>query len=353
MSPAASSDTGRGRRQTKKEVQDELDRLRQRYAAGQQPAERMLLGAFFDFWLDGWVKVKVDAATYQMHQQRVKDYIVPHLGHVAVVSLTDFMVKQWYEDLEKAGCSADLRNKVGQMLRRCLRLAVKRRYATENVAAEIPLPRAEAEEMRPLDEAQLRQFLSAAAKYRHYPLYLLAVDSGMRQGEILALEWTDIDFTAGTVSITKTVKTGHKGPARVKDVKTKASRRRVRLTAQTQGALRVWRLRTPGRLVFPSHGKGATLGQGGYLHKASLRRSFLRVLNRARLAVIRFHDLRHTHATLALLKTKNIKAVSARLGHADVRVTLKTYAHYLPVMEKELVAAMEKLLAVSEERPAA
>jgi integrase len=69
--------------------------------------------------------------------------------------------------------------------------------------------------------------------------------------------------------------------------------------------------------------------------------------------VIRFHDLRHTHATLALLKTKNIKAVSARLGHADVRVTLKTYAQYLPVMEEELVAAMEKLLTVAEERPAA
>ena len=81
------------------------------------------------------------------------------------------------------------------------------------------------------------------------------------------------------------------------------------------------------------------------MNKANLRKTFAKLLGKAGLPAIRFHDLRHTHATLALQETKNVKAVSARLGHADVRVTLNTYAHYLPVMEEEYVSAMERLLA--------
>jgi integrase len=113
--------------------------------------------------------------------------------------------------------------------------------------------------------------------------------------------------------------------------------------------LRTWQAKIPGRLVFPAKRLGGSRPGGGYLHKGSLYRSFLRVLKRAGLPVIRFHDLRHTHATLALLKTKNVKAVSARLGHSDIRVTLDTYAHYLPAMEEEMVAALEMALVPATE----
>jgi integrase len=270
------------------------------------------------------------------------------LGDVPMGKLTPAAVVDLFERMEGEGCTADLRNKVGQLLRRYVKNALTYGHIKGQVAAlilKLALPRVNVQEMQPLDEAQVKRFLAVAARNRLYPLYLMALDTGMRQGELMALEWADLDFEAGTVNVTKTVKTGNKGGARVKEAKTKASRRRVRLTTRTLEALRVWKARTPGRLVFPSTGRGASYGKQVYLHKGNLRTSFLRLLRRAGLPEIRFHDLRHTHATLALLKTKNIKAVSARLGHEDVQVTLNTYAHYLPVMEEELVAAMEELLA--------
>jgi hypothetical protein len=141
------------KRKTKKEVQDRLDELRQQRRDRQQVAEEMRLRLFLDFWLDGTVKPKVDPETYRVYKQRINDYILPHLGQAPVAGLTVFMVKQWYEDLEKAGSSADLRNKVGQILRRALHYAVRRGYARENVAAEMALPQAEVKEMRPLSRA--------------------------------------------------------------------------------------------------------------------------------------------------------------------------------------------------------
>jgi integrase len=333
------------KRRTKAEVQERLDELRQQRAESREIAERMPLKTFL-------VKPRVDPATYALHKQRIEKFIKPYLGHVPPAGLTEFMVKQWLDDLEKAGVSADMRNKVGQLLRRALRHAVKREYARENVAAEVELPRVCTEEMHPLTEEEARRFLAAAATARLYPLYLLALDSGMRQGELIALEWSDIDFEAGTVAVMRTAKTAVGGGVRVKEVKTKASRRRIRLARQTLDELRRWRLRTPGRLVFPTAGRGPTKGKGGYLHKGNLRTVFLRVLRRGKLPAIRFHDLRHTSATLLLLKTKNVKAVSCRLGHEDIRVTLDTYVHYLPVMEEELVAAMEGMLSAADRREA-
>jgi integrase len=322
---------------TKEQARKKLLDLQQNSLAGRLSASTMTLKGCLDFWLDSIVRVKVDVATHALYKQRTDDYIIPHLGHVHLAKLTPYMVSQWYKDLEKQGLSPDLRNKLGQLLRRCFKHAVDFGFLHDNVAMKLPLPRVDVEEMHPLDEDQVKHFLAVAAKHRLYPLYLLAVDSGMRQGEIIALEWADIDFETGVVTITRSARGGQKGGVRVKEVKTKASRRRIKLTRRTLEALAVLWSKRKGQLVFPNR-------RGKHLLKSSLRKSFKLILRKAGLPEVRFHDLRHTHATLALLKTKNIKAVSARLGHADIRVTLETYAHFLPVMEDELVAAMEDLL---------
>ncbi len=298
-----------------------------------------------EFWLDTKVKTQVDSATYQLHHQRITDHICPHLGDVPVAGLNPYLVKDWLERLAESGCSADLCNKVGQLLRRCLDQCIEYGYIKTNPARRIPLPRVDRAEMHPLDEEQVKQFLAVARGHRLYPLWLLALDTGMRQGEIIALEWADVDMEAGIVSITKSARTADKGGQRIKEVKTKASRRRIRLTRATLEALCAWRQRSRGPLVFATRGRGVHRGQARLLHKGSLLRAFRKLLRKAGLPLLRFHDLRHTHATLALLKLRNVKAVSARLGHADIRVTLNTYSHYLPIMEEEYVSAMEGLLS--------
>jgi integrase len=255
------------------------------------------------------------------------------------------MVGAWLEDLETRGLTPDLRSKCGQLLRRCLDYCVESRYLRTNPARKVALHRTRPEEMRTLDADQVTQFLRHATKHRLAALWFLALDSGMRLGEMLALTWPDIDFAAGTVSVTKSVRTGDKGGPRVKEVKTKASRRRIRLTRRTLDVLADRRTRMRGPLVFSTPGQRRHFGQTRYLNKANLRKCFRNLLRKAELPPVRLHDLRHTHATLALLGTKNVKAVSARLGHSDIRVTLNTYSHYLPIMEDEYVCAMEALLA--------
>ncbi len=164
----------------------------------------------------------------------------------------------------------------------------------------------------------------------------------MRQGEMLALTWADVDFRDGNVCrVTKSVRTGDKaapaGQGREDEGEPPPH------PPHPPHARRAWRARFGGRLVFSARWPlPATEGKQRYVNKANLRKTFRQACwGRPALPAIRFHDLRHTHATLALQETKNVKAVSARLGHADVRVTLNTYAHYLPVMEEEYVSAME------------
>jgi integrase len=174
---------------------------------------------------------------------------------------------------------------------------------------------------------------------------VLALDSGARLGEILALEWTDLDWDTGTLSITKTASLQN-GTYTIKETKTRAGLRRIRLTHQTLAVLAELRRKAPrrARLIFPDR-------NGKIINRPILHKALYRTLDRAGLPRIRFHDLRHSHATLSLLKTKNIKAVSARLGHEDIQVTLQTYAHWLPAMEEEILSAWEDILTAPPAAP--
>jgi integrase len=242
--------------------------------------------------------------------------------------------------MAKAGHSADLQRKVLELLRRFLKFLVRRKVLRDNVAQEVHPPKAEQEEMHPLSEDEIPRFLDAASAVarNHYALFVTAIDSGMRQGELLALECSDLDWETGIVDIKRTVQL-HNGKHRVKELKTKASRRRLRLTPSTVALLKAERQNAlPGcPLVFASR-------RGGHIQREVIRRAMMRALKIADLPHIRFHDLRHTCATILLARTKDIKAVSARLGHKDIRVTYNRYCHVVPSMEEELVVNMQQIL---------
>jgi hypothetical protein len=155
---------------TAEEAQAKLDDLRQKRDAGQVEAGEISLKGALGWWLDCNLKPRVDPATYALHKQRAEDYIVPHLGGTPVAGLSPYMVANWYADLEKKGVSADLRNKCGQLLRRCLKQCVEDGRVRKNVAAALPLPRARPEEMHWLNETEVKELLRVAARSRLYPL---------------------------------------------------------------------------------------------------------------------------------------------------------------------------------------
>jgi integrase len=194
-----------------------------------------------------------------------------------------------------------------------------------------------------MTDDQVRQFLEAARRSRYYALFALAVATGMRQGELLALQWPDVDFENNTVTVRRTV-LRVKGRHVVKEPKTKASRRTIIVPAFAMNALHEHRKKIMAK-GFVDRPVFCSL-QGGIMSAQNLRKkTFKPILQRAGLPDMRFHDLRHTHASTLLSKGKSIKAVSRRLGHSNVTTTLQVYAHVLPGDDLALAETVQTMYA--------
>ncbi len=218
-----------------------------------------------------------------------------------------------------------------------------------NVTELVDVPKMDHPEMATLTEDQARAFVHAAKTDRLEALYVLALTSGMRQGELLALRWRDVDLKTGTILVRATLQKTADGFTYAPP-KTKRSRRKITLTSIAIEALSrhharqskerlalgsAWQDRD---LVFPN-----TVGDP--IQKSNLiYQSFRPLLERAGLPLIRFHDLRHTAATLMLLQGVHPKVVSEMLGHASISITLDLYSHVLPNMQKDATAALDRLL---------
>jgi integrase len=205
-------------------------------------------------------------------------------------------------------------------------------------------------EMRPFSPDEARKLLETARGDSLEALYVLAVHTGMRQGELLGLKWEDVDLEGGVVRIRRTL-TRNKGRLLLGEPKTKKSRRTVRLTETAAQTLREHlerQLEEIERLgdLYRDQGLVFTTQVGTPINPTNLRRrSFASLLKRAGLPAIRFHDLRHTCATLLLLRNVHPKYVQELLGHATITITLDTYSHVLPGMGDQTAAAMERALS--------
>lgn len=214
-------------------------------------------------------------------------------------------------------------------------------------AADVKAPRPAPEEMRPLSEAESRTFLDAAreAGDRFEPLYVLAITTGLRRGELLGLRWDDADLDRCTLRVGRAlVREG--GRHVVGETKTRRGRRRVNLTPRTVAALKAHRKRQLEQRVrlaglYADHGLIFPSENGTPLNPENLvKRSFKPLLTKTGLPEIRFHDLRHTCATLLLSRGVHPKMVQELLGHATIAMTLDTYSHYLPSMGDQASGAM-------------
>jgi integrase len=211
-----------------------------------------------------------------------------------------------------------------------------------NPVTSVAKPRVPRSEIRPYTPVQIGKLFAAASADRLFALYVLAIDTGMREGELFALTWDDIDFEGSGLMVQRALKEV-KGKVWVEDLKTEKSRRRIEVSSTTVRALRDHRKRqliegNAGTLVFCA-------AEGGYIRRPNLaRRSFHPLLERAKLPRIRFHDLRHTAATLLLLANERTKVVSERLGHASTTTTEATYQHVLPTMQKQAAEKMNLIL---------
>lgn len=223
--------------------------------------------------------------------------------------------------------------------------AVKMRLTPDNPCDPVPIPAKARQRSDGVSAADVAKFLTAAEPDRYYAMYVLAVDSGLRQGELLALTWADVDFARGTVRVNKSLEEVG-GVLRVKEPKTRSSVRVVDLLPATVAALTAHRE----RMTAEGHGGDDApvfcgVRRGQHLRKSDVYRlSFAPALRRAGLK-FRFHDLRHASASLLLADGLDVKTVQARMGHSAAAITMDVYAHAMGLGQRKTSPTIEGILA--------
>jgi integrase len=334
---------------TRKEVADKLAKaLSDRSSGLVFDAGTLTLSEYLDRWLINSVRDTVRQRTWERYEQLARVHIRPALGRARMTALTTAHVRSLYREKLDAGLASRTVQYIHTTLHKALKDAVADGLIPRNVTDGIKAPRPKKKEINQLSPDQTRAFLRAVSDDRFEALYVLAVHTGLRAGELLGLKWEDVDLEGGTLQVRRTLsetRTGH-----VFEAPKNGKGRNIRLTAGAVGALEQHRATQNAErqkadptwedngLIFPSQ-RGTTMNA-----KNLTARSFKPILKRTGLPDIRLHDLRHTCATLLLSRGVHPKFVQELLGHATIAITLDTYSHVLPGMGDQTAAAMEAAL---------
>lgn len=296
-------------------------------------------------WLQYTARANVARNTYERYEQVIRLDLIPLLGAIQLAELSAADVRYLKQSLLDSGKAPATVAYVQGVLSNALNQAVSDGLIASNPSSKVRKARERSEKMRPLSAEQAGKLVEVARETRYEALYLLALKLGPRQGELLALFWEDFDLERGTLTITRSVDT-HQAGSRWGATKTGAGRT-VRLPESVEVALRehvrrqkVARLAAREwedlRLVFPN-------GSGRVLRRTQLMHDFHKHLSMAGLPRIRFHDLRHTAATLMLRQGVPVPTVSQILGHKNATQTLNRYSHVLSDMQDSAAARMDEV----------
>lgn len=310
--------------------------------------DRVTVADYLTRWL-GSISGQVKPRTLDSYSTDVRLHLVPYIGRARLTKLTAAQVQYLLDDLSDTLAPASVQH-VHTTLRRALEQAMRWDLVPRNVATLVDAPRQEQAEIQPLDQEQTEIFLAAAKGDSLEALWSLAVLTGMRRGEMLALRWEDLDLDAGTLAVRHTL-TRIDGKLTLTVPKSAKSRRTIHLPAKARHALRRRRCRQLEERMSRGRGEGEyvfSFGGGTPLDGAFVQRRFKALLTGAGLPDIRLHDLRHTAATLMLAKGIELHVVSRTLGHASISVTADIYGHILPTMQSMVAEKMDEITANHE-----
>lgn len=328
---------------TKKEVQDKLTSLQGQKLDGMLiDSSKQTLAEFLTRWLEDVARLKLRASTFENYRAIVENHVSPKIGGLRLERVSAEHIQGLYSAMERGGASAYVRRLAHAVLRKALSQALRWRKIGQNPCLAVDPPSIPDTEINPLNGEQVAKLLSAAEGDRLEALYIVAVTAGLRLGEIFGLQWGDIDLETGSLSVRRTL-SEVKGNLTLTEPKTSKSRRRVDLPAIAVDALTAHRKKMMREGFIGSH---VFCNQsGGLLRRSHFHAQHYKpLLTKAGLPSIRFHDLRHTSATLLLLGGAHPKVVQERLGHSQISVTMDIYSHVLPGMQREAASALDSML---------
>jgi integrase len=331
------------------EVAEKLDALlRANREQRPIPDQRAKTGPFLREWLEEVAKPTIRASTYDSYRDIVELHLVPGLGRIPLAKLTPADVQAFLNRKREGGLSPRRVQMLHAVLRRALVTAERWGMISRNVARLAQAPRVPKHEIRPLRPEQARRLFECSSEDRLRALYVAALGTGCRQGELLGLRWEDVDLEAGRLRVRHTLARVD-GKLTLLPPKTERSRRVVMLPEVVVAALLAHRTRQKmERLVAGSRwvdtGHVFTTTIGTPLEAAVVTRAFQRALTRAGLPRSRFHDLRHAAATFALSQGFTLEDVKNLLGHSSIVLTSNTYGHVLEQRQMAVAKGMDAVL---------
>ena len=319
--------------------------LRERDLGRGLEGSEITLGEFLDRWLETAAKPKLREKSYRSYQSLLRRYVRPSIGNRVLSAIAPLDLQDTYQQLVNRGLSSRTVRYTHSVLRSAMRQAIRWRLLLQDPTDGAQLPRLGRREMHVLNAEQSRIFLQAALQTHYGPVFAVALTTGMRPSEYLALKWPDIDWQRGTVGVVRTLEK-LKGSWRCADTKRDRSRRVIKLqewVLETLKGLEARRGRS--RCTVPEAADLIfTTPAGRPIHSDKLALRFKAILRQVALPAVRLYDLRHTAATLALSAGVPPKVVAEQLGHASAAFTLDIYSHVLPHMQAGAARRVESLL---------
>lgn len=313
----------------------------------------MAFGAWMDSWYQTFSKPKLRLNTQLGYEERIYKHVIPALGNIPLNKLSQNDLQQFYAKLKTSGRLIRVEHfgpgLSDRMVRGChaacrsaLQKAVEEGLIRVNPAIGCKLPPKKSGEMQVLTQEEMQRFLIQAKQDGYYELFLLELGTGMRLGEILALQWDDLDMESGELRISKSV-SFIEGKPHITETKTKASIRTIVLPPSLLEVLKTYKETVNSRWMFPSPVKEDCPLTNGFV-----RRRMQQTLERAGCKKVRFHDLRHTFATMALEHGMDVKTLSTIIGHISSVTTLDIYSHVTDTMQKQAAAKIDRQIGKTD-----
>jgi integrase len=340
---------------TAAEVQNQLLKARSDHAHNIPVAiERQSVGQFLMHWLEHTIKPNARPRSYESFEIIIRRHIIPELGQVRLEKLSPQNVQGLLDRKLRGGLAPQTVVHIRMVLRTALNQAMKWSLIARNPAALVDPPRMPRGEIRPLTAEEARRFLDAAKGERLEALYTLALFSGLRRGEILGLRWSDVDLEERALRVNQAIQRVG-GKLRAAETKTERSRRTISLPSTIVAVLRAHRVhQLQERLIAGSLWQDSGLvfmsRVGTPVEPRNLHRDFVRVLKVAKVPRIRFHDLRHSAASLLLAQGVPLRMIMEQLGHSSIALTANTYAHVMPAAMRDVADKMELILGAGRMR---
>lgn len=333
------------RRACETQVREGLERGEHGLAA---ESDRLTVRDYLARWLAA-AESTLRPSTFRRYRDLMTLHVTPTLGSVKLAKLSPLDVQALYANRLAAGLSPTTVNQLHNVFHRALRQAVRWGLTTRNVTEMVDAPRPANPEMKTWSAADVAAVLKAGEGDDLEALWRLALLGGMRRGELMGLTWADVDFDRGALAVRRTLTRGTGGVWITGEPKTASGRRRISLPPSVVEGLRRHRLRQLERRlalgpVWEERDLVFTNESGAPLHPNALAGRFAKLIVRAGVPRIRFHDLRHTSATLMLANGEHPKVVAERLGHHDVGITLNRYSHVTPDMQRQAADRLDAML---------